>query len=202
VNLAPLAAVLASGRSAAVELPQEWLAALEIAGWSTGRMVDTVVGDPTLSSMLRQPLSPEGLADGGIGLVGDYEFPGGWGERPGLRPTQGWWPEAIRLVDGQAIAYPADADPTPVLAFFVPIERFQPGPLRTIDLMRVTFPIPVLQPPAPPQITPSSDGNCGYRVSYETGYRRVDCSTLNCPGSCARVPMAIDGGRSAVVCEC
>lgn len=201
MNLAPLAAILVSGSSAIAGLPPEWLAALEPLG-STGTLIDAVMRDPVLSPMVQEPLSPEGLAGGRIGLVGDNSFPGGWNGQPGPRPNQGWWPEAIRLVDGRAIAYPADPETTPVVAFFVPIERFQPGPSRTVGLASVTFPIPSLQPPAPPQITPSPDGLCGYSVSLDTGYRRVDCATLNCPRSCARRPTAIDGGRAAVLCRC
>lgn len=201
MNLAPLAAILVSGSSAIAGLPPEWLASLEAIG-STGMLVDAVIGDPVLSPMVREPLSPEVLADGQIGLVGDNSFPGDWDGEPGPRPNQGWWPEAIRLLDGRAIAYPADPDPTPVVAFFAPIQRYQPGLPQTVSLASVTFRIPILQPPAPPRITPSGDGLCGYRVSSDTGYRRVDCETLNCAGSCSRTATAIDGGRTAVVCTC
>lgn len=201
MNLAPLVAIVVSGSSPVAGLPPEWLASLEPLG-STGSLVEAVVGDPVLSPMVQELLSPEALAYGQIGLVGDSFFPGGWDAEPGPRPNQGWWPEAIRLVDGSAIAYPADPDPTPVVSFFAPIERFQPGLPRTVSLASVTFRIPFLQPPASPQITPSRDGLCGYRISVATGYRRVDCETLNCSGSCSRTPTAIDGGRAAVVCKC
>ena len=201
MNLAPLAAILVSGSSAIAGFPQEWLVSLEPFS-SPERLVDAVLGDPVLSPMIQEPINPEALAYGQIGLVGDDSFPGGWDGEPGPRPNQGWWPEAIRLADGRAIAYPADPDPTPVVAFFAPVERFQLAMPRTVSLASITFTIPFLQPPARPRITPSLDGLCGYRVSSDSGYRRVECETLNCSGSCYRTATAIDGGRTAVVCKC
>jgi hypothetical protein len=202
VNIAPLVALRASGRTGVEELPREWFDALERFGIAENTLVDSVLHDPTLSSMILNPLSPEALATGLIGLVSDDEFPGGWDGMPGPPPLDGWWPEAIRLATGPPLAYPADPDPLPVLAFFIPVERSSPERPRTVDLARVEFGLPTGYPLAPPRITPTPDGRCGYQQDPEAQYRRVICATLNCPQSCSRRSWARDGGRSGVQCRC
>ena len=204
VNIAPLLAIRVSGRSPGVgEVPREWFAALETVG-PENVVIEGVMRDSTLSLMIREPLSLEspagGLAGGQIGLISDTVFPGGWGAKPGRPPTAGWWPEAIQLLDGPPLAYPADPDPFPVLAFFVAIEPSFPGP-RNLLLARATFPIPA-SPSAPPRIWPTPDGQCGYQISEETQFQQVTCITLNCPHSCSGSEMTLDGGRSGVLCRC
>jgi hypothetical protein len=202
VNLAPLVAIRVGGRSGVEDLPREWFASLEAAGIAENTLVEAVLNDPTLRPMVQQGFRPTGLAAGLIGLISDDEFPGAWDGQEGKAPSEGWWPEAIRLADAPPLAYPADPDPLPVLAFFAPVERPSAERSGTVDLARLAFPLPVGPPAAPPWIIPSPDGLCGYQAGEETGFRRIECATLKCPQSCLPTRMTLDGGRSAVVCGC
>ena len=207
MNFAPLLAITLGLQPPADGLPSEWSDALVDSGLSEGALVDYVVSDPTLSSMIRQPVNPEAFSYGQIGLLGHPDLFGDWeaaNDLDRLLPQREWWPEAIQLGDGIRLAYPADRQPDPVLAFFVPIARPEFG---AIDLARVFFPLLGIfqrQGNRPPPLIdwPSPDGRCAHQISYETGFRVVTCRTQNCPRECHRRPVPRDGGRLAVFCEC
>jgi hypothetical protein len=202
VNLAPLVAIRVGDRLGVEDLPRAWFESLDAAGVAVDTLVGAVLNDPTLRPMVTQGYRPTGLGAGLIGLVSDEAFPGAWDAQPGKTPSEGWWPEAIRLADGQPLAYPADPDPLPVLAFFAPVQRSSVERPGTVELARLVFPLPVGPPTAPPRIVPNPDGLCGYEVHEGTQYRRIECATLKCPQSCVADRMTLDGGRSAVVCGC
>lgn len=202
MNVAPLVAIRLGGRSGIDDLPRAWFDSLDAAGIAEDTLLGAVVNDPTLQPMVTQSYRPTGLDAGLIGLISDEEFPSAWDGEMGKTPGEGWWPEAIRLTDGPPLAYPADPDPQPVLAFFVPIERPSVERPRDLELARLAFPLPVGPPSMLPRITANPDGLCGYQVSEETGFRRIECATLKCPQSCVPTRMTLDGGRSAVVCGC
>lgn len=202
VNLAPLVAIRVGTRFSVDDLPRAWFESLDAAGIGEDTLVGAVLNDPTLRPMVTQGYRPTGLGAGLIGLVSDDVFPGAWDGELGKTPGEGWWPEAIRLADAPPLAYPADPDPLPVLAFFAPVERSSVERPGTMELARLVFPLPVGPSSAPPRIVPNPDGLCGYEAHEGTGYRRVECATLKCPQSCVPSRMTLDGGRSAVVCGC
>lgn len=206
MNFAPLLAITLGLHPPSDGLPAEWSDALAASGLNEGAMVDYVLADSTLSSMIRQPVNPEGLSYGQIGLVGDPYVFGNWdaAHDQDLPQEIGWWPEAIQLEDGLRLAYPADQRPEPVLAFFAPIARPELG---VIDLARVIFPMLDIfqrQGNRPPPLIdwPTPNGLCAHQISYQTGFREVTCRRQACARECHRRPVPRDGGRLAVFCVC
>jgi hypothetical protein len=206
VNLAPLLAVTLGLPSPVAGVPAEWSGALTASQLDEGEMIDYVRSDPTLMSMISTPLNPEALNFGQIGLLVGPELLGDWDEPgdEGILPERGWWPEAIQLGDAMRLAYPADQQPEPVLAFFAPVAHPELG---VVDLARLLFPLvgnlrPRGNRPSPLIDWPTSDGRCAHQIGYETGFREVTCRTLNCEHGCVRRVVPRDGGRKAVFCEC
>jgi hypothetical protein len=180
----------------------EWSDSIRDSGFDEELLLMEVMGDPTLSALIRETLPLEALAAGQIGLVTAPNSLDRWDAPRARPPSSGWWPEAIRLADGPPLAYPADPDPYPILAFFGGIDQSSPSGARIVQLASVTFPIPTTRVPPRVQIWPSPDGQCGYQLSEQTQFQELTCVTLNCPRSCTSSAMTRDDDRSAFICRC